>query len=96
MQNNKLSSAKERDGGIPKSLTYLKVSVCVWEAMGEVDCVVVMLQLHSPGQRIERLVRFRGRIPVQNMRQSFQLVYSHCIAFLTTFYITSEQLQSKR
>lgn len=60
-------------------MTYLKISICVWEAMGKVDCVMVMLQLHSPSQRIERLVRFRGRIPVQKIRQTFQKVYIYIL-----------------
>lgn len=80
LQNNKALSCK-RERCRHKALTYLKVSICVWEAMGKVDCVMVMLQLHSPSQRIERLVRFRGRIPVQKITQTFQLVYSHCNAF---------------
>lgn len=87
LQNNKLNYLfSKRERWRHKALTYLKVSVCVWEAMSKVDCVMVMLQLHSPSQRIERLVRFRGRIPVQKIKQTFQLVYLHCIAFWTTFF----------
>lgn len=85
LQNNKALPCK-RERWRHKALTYLKVSICVWEAMGKVDCVMVMLQLHSPSQRIERLVRFRGRIPVQKIRQTFQKVYLHFIAFWTTFF----------